>query len=568
PDLLYDIRTVTTTTVKIHSSAYNPVPFPYGYARTVATTDGFNALLRRLISSLPSLAASVPYFLFNVLLDFGYVNLGEDQLISYRLYLTRRAYRPSISPEEEPYFLPFLLDLPLPELLPDSEYSPYGFTSGCYTFYPSGRIERNPTGNPVTCMDEFHSDYTTEFMQQVYEAYESFSGCSPHPEPYSVAGAGVAQYYLFLTEYILRCARYDYCKEYYLNPDGYSELWRRWIEITNIWNSIYDDFQQYLITRVYSPADPLHPFAMLARHLAEFREFQGRCFTYGPKHDFFVDHVRICYDKYPHRCVFSGSEITHFYVDMLFFTPPYSSYLLYHPAVVFGSGCDRFIYSLCSFETNALLVSPHEYAYRWCYGHTASADWVRVPIPVNCDIDWEVAPDIPPEVEPYISPLLDPDFLPGVNIYPHIREAYRKLLRRLSRMRKRLRNPEREIVRVMPPNSFPEVPLVSPTPSLQSSEISYSDGSDTIVLDLTSLEPYILGRLREEAQQSRDIVVSLPSPPRCEEVEERFSLSLRGLIDFFRYSFIAFAVLFGVLSGALGGFSIYLFIRSLSLWRL
>ncbi len=567
PDLLYDIRTITTTTAKIHSSAYNPVPLPYGYARTVAVTDGFNALLRRLVSSLPSLAASVPFFLFNTILEFGYVNLGEDQLDLYRLYIVRKAYQPSVSPEQRFYFLPFLRDVLLPDLLPDPGYLPYGFpwTSGCYVYYPSGAVEPRLDGKPVYCSDHFTSDYTPEFMQQVYEIAESLPGCNPRSNPYSVAGAGVARYYEYLTEYILTCSRYYACKQYYLNEEGYEEALRRFNELVRYWHETIDDFKEWVI---YQSVARLGFFDAI-EHLGEFREYHGMCLTFGRKHEFFDNYTQVCRD-YPEKCVFSGSDhkITHFYVSLLFYNPPYTSYVLYEPVIATGTGCDRYLYALCSFGSNILIVSPHEYAYRLCYSYIPPPEWVDVPIPVDCDIDWSVTPDIPPEIEPYISPLLDPDFLPGANTYRYMREAYRKLLRRLSSMRKRLREHQSEVIHVTPPGSFSDVPLVSPFPSFSPSDISYSDGQHTIVLDLTPLEPYILGRLREEVQQSRDIIVSLSSPSRCEEIEERFSVSLRGLIDFFRYSFIAFAVLFGVLSGALGGFSIYLFIRSLSLWRL
>lgn len=164
PDLLSDIRTITTTTVKIHSSAYNPVPFPYGYARTVATTDGFNALLGRLFSSLPSLVAYVPYFLFNSLLDFGYVNLGEGQL--YRPYLVRKLYRTSVAPQLEPYILPFVYDLPIPDFIPDYFPTSSPITSGCYQFFPSGGYLTNPMGNFALCRDELRSDLTREFYHR------------------------------------------------------------------------------------------------------------------------------------------------------------------------------------------------------------------------------------------------------------------------------------------------------------------------------------------------------------------------------------------------------------------
>lgn len=559
PDLLSDIRTITTTTVNIHSSAYNPVPFPYGYARTVATTDGFNALLGRLFSSLPSLVAYVPYFLFNVLLDFGYVNLGEGQL--YHLYLVRKLYRTSVAPQLEPYLLPFIYDLPIPDFIPDYFPTSSPITSGCYQFFFSGGYLTNPMGNFALCRDEIRSDLTREFYQQVYDIYRSFAGCGVYSEPLSIAGSGVAQYYHLLTEYILRCSYLYYCKGYYMSPDANQRWLSEWFQITAIWDNYYSELTQQLLP------DLGFTVGELALHLREFREFQGVCSTYGSKEELFDTYLSYCRSN-PSSCVFSNGRITHVYVYLLFYTPPYSVFLIYHPVVVRGTGCGVYTYDLCSFGIQRLLVDPHEYAYRWCYGHTASSNWVRVPIPVDCDIDWETFPDIPPELEPYISPLLNPDFHTDINPYPRILEAYRELLRRLARMRKRLR--QHEPVRVQPsfPRSFPEVPLVSPVSLPSPDNISYTVGEDTIVIDLTSLEPYILGRLKEEAQQSRDIVVSLPSPPRCEEVEERFSLSLRELIDLFRYSFIAFAILFGVLSGAVGSFSIYLFIRSLSLWRL
>lgn len=194
------------------------------------------------------------------------------------------------------------------------------------------------------------------------------------------------------------------------------------------------------------------------------------------------------------------------------------------------------------------------------YGLIATTQSVVVTVPVTC--------------EAFISPTFPDvdDFFPYLE-REHISTHYRELLRRLRELVR-----QRQEVKKRYPHALPYLPAPTldpqtylspdflPPPDIALRPVPYITPEGTITYDL-DLKPYLDALLKEELEH---IIPYIDTVQRdnCKLQEDILNYNLEDLFTLFRYSFIAFSLMFGFLSGALGGYGIFNLIRSLNLWRL